>query len=68
MGMIEFFVICVIVTLLGWLAVYALKTLAPDHPKVIDNIIWFVVVIIIVVVLVQAMGLTGYDPKIPRVR
>jgi hypothetical protein len=66
MGVVEFFVFCVIVVLLGWLAVFALGNLAPGHPAIIDKIIWFVVVLIIVVVLAQAMGLTGHDPRIPR--
>lgn len=66
MGIVEFFVFCVIVVLLGWLAVFALGNLAPGHPSIIDKIIWFVVVLIIIVVLAQAMGLTGHDPRIPR--
>jgi hypothetical protein len=68
MGVIEFFMFAVIVVLLGWLAVFALGKLAPGHPGIIDNIIWFVVVLVVVVVLAQAMGLTGYDPRIPKVR
>ena len=58
----------VVIALLGYLAVWVLGKLAPGHPGIIDNIIWFVVVLVILVVLIQAMGLTGYDPKIPRVR
>lgn len=68
MGVIEFFIACVVVVLLGWLAVFTIGKLAPGHPAQIDNIIWFVVVIVIVVMLANAMGLLGYDPKIPRLR
>ena len=68
MGVIEFFIICVVVVVLGWLAVWAMGQFAPGHPKIVDNIIWGVVVLVIVVLLVQALGLTGYDPKIPRIR
>jgi hypothetical protein len=68
MGVIEFFVFAVVVVLLGWIAVFALGKLAPGHPAMVDNIIWFVVILVIVLMLAQAMGLTGYDPKIPRVR
>lgn len=67
MGIIEFFVFVVIVVLLGWLAVLALGKLAPGHPPLIDGIIWFVVIVLVIVVLAQAMGLTHYDPRIPRV-
>jgi len=68
MGVIEFFIFAVVVVLLGWLAIYAMKTLAPGHPAQIDTIIWFVVVIVIVLMLIRAMGLLAYDPQIPRVR
>lgn len=68
MGIVEFFILAVVVVILGWLAVFTLGKLAPGHPAMIDNIIWFVVVLVILVVLLQAMGLTGYDPRIPRVR
>jgi len=68
MGVIEFFVVCVVVALLGYLAVFTLSKLAPGHPAQVDNIIWFVVVIVIVMILANAMGLLGYDPKIPRLR
>ena len=68
MGVIEFFIFAVVVVILGWLAVFALGKLAPGHPAIIDTIIWCVVVLVIVVMLAQAMGLTGYDPRIPRLR
>lgn len=66
MGVIEFFVLCVVVVFLGFLATYAMGALAPAHPLIVDRIVWFVVVLIILVVLVNAMGLMGFDPKIPR--
>lgn len=68
MGIIEFFVLCVIVVFMGWLSVFAMGKLAPGHPAQIDTIIWFVVVLVIVLVLVRAMGLLAYDPQIPRLR
>ncbi len=68
MGVIEFFVFAVLVVVLGWLAVFAMGKLAPGHPSQVDTIIWFVVVLVIIVVLVQAMGLLGHDPQIPRIR
>jgi len=68
MGVFELFVYIVIVAVLGWLAVWVLGKLAPGHPGIIDNVIWVVVVLVIVVVLVQAFGLMGHDPQVPRLR
>lgn len=68
MGVVEFFIIVVLVVLLGWLAVYAIGTLAPGHPTQVDTIIWFVVVLIVLVTLANAMGILGRDPIIPRLR
>lgn len=68
MGVIELFIYIVLVVLIGFLAVWVLGKLAPGHPALIDNIIWVVVVIVIVVVLVQAFGLAGRDPQVPRLR
>lgn len=67
MGVIEFFILCVVLVALGYLTVLAAEKLAPNHPKIIDGIIWFVVVLVILVTLSNAMGLLHYDPQIPRV-
>ena len=58
----------VVVALLGYLAVWVLGKLAPGHPALIDNIIWVVVVLVIVVMLLQAFGLVGGGPMVPRLR
>ena len=68
MGIVEFFILCVVVVLIGWLAIFTLGKLAPGHPAMVDNIIWFVVVLIILVTLINAMGLVHYDPQIPKIR
>lgn len=68
MGVIEFFVLVVIVVVLGWVAVWVLGKLAPGHPAIIDNIVWIVVVLIILVTLANAVGILGRDPQIPRLR
>ena len=68
MGIAEFFILAVVVVLLGWLAIFAMGQLAPGHPATIDKIIWFVVIIVILITLLNAMGLLGYDPRIPRLR
>jgi hypothetical protein len=66
MGLIELLIYVVVVTLIGWLAIWVLGQVAPGHPAVIDRIIWVVVVLIIVLVLVRAFGLV--DPQVPRLR
>jgi hypothetical protein len=68
MGLIEFLFLVVIVVLIGWVAIYALDTLAPGHPAIINRIIWLVVVLIIIWTLVTATGLIAYDPPLPRFR
>ncbi len=68
MGVIELLIYIVLVVLIGYAAIWVLGKLAPGHPAIIDNIIWVVVVLLIVVVLMSALGLTGLDPKVPRLR
>ncbi len=68
MGVIEFFVICLVLVVLGYLATRAMAMLAPGHPPIVDAIIWFVVIFVILMLLAQATGILGYDPQIPRVR
>ena len=68
MGIIEFFVIVCVVVVMAWLCVMGMGVLAPGHPATIDKIIWAVAILVIVVVLAKALGLTSYDPQIPRLR
>ena len=68
MGVIEFFVLCVVVVLMAALAIWVIGYFAPVHPALIDKLIWGVAVVVILVALVQAVGLLKYDPQIPRVR
>lgn len=68
MGIIEFFIFCVVVVVAGGLCVLAMKYFSPDHPRFIDNIVWGVVVLVILYTLVQATGLLSHDPQIPRLR
>jgi hypothetical protein len=68
MPVVTLLIYIVIVALLGWLAVWVLGQLAPGHPGIIDNIIWVIVVLIIVMVLIQAFGLMGAGPTVPRLR
>lgn len=68
MGLIEFFILILIVVALCYLTTIIAAKLAPNHPPVVDWIIWFVGILIIIVALANAMGLVGYDPRIPRIR
>ena len=68
MGLISFLLLVVVVVVLTWLAVWAIGYFAPGHPAVVDHILWGVAIVIILVYFAQAIGLWGYDPKIPRLR
>ncbi len=68
MGVIELFIGIVIIVFIGWVAVYALGVVAPGHPGQVDNIIWFVVVLMVIVLVLNAVGLVGHDPLVPRLR
>ena len=66
MPVLTLLIYIVVVALLGFLAVWVLGQLAPGHPGIIDNIIWVIVVLVIVMVLLQAFGLMGSGPTVPR--
>ena len=68
MGLIEFAVLTVVVVVIAWLCVWAMGVMAPGHPVTIDRIVWGVAVLVVIVVLARALGLTAYDPQIPRLR
>ena len=68
MGVIELFVYIAVVVMIGWVCVWGLGQLAPGHPGIIDNIIWFLVVLMIIFAVADATGLVGRDPQIPRLR
>jgi hypothetical protein len=66
MPVITLLIYIVLVALLGFLAVWVLGQLAPSHPAVIDNVIWVIVVLVIVLEVLQAFGLLGAGPVVPR--
>lgn len=68
MGVVEFFVLVVVVVLLAALAVWAIGYFAPSHPPIMDKVIWGVAVLIVLFALVNATGLLGHDPRIPSLR
>ena len=67
MGIIEFFILCVVVVLAAALAVWAINYFAPGHPPLVDKVIWGVAIVVILFALVQATGILGHDPRIPHV-
>ena len=68
MGLLEFFILCLVVVVLAALTVWAIGQFAPGTPAIIPKLIWGVAVLIIVITLVQALGLLGHAPQIPRLR
>lgn len=68
MGILEFFLLVLLVVLAGAGTIWVIGYWAPNHPLLIDKIIWFVVIAIIVGTLIVAFGLLGHDPQIPRLR
>ena len=68
MGLIEFAILAFVVVVIAWLCVWGMGVMAPGHPGTIDKIIWAVAILVIVMVLARALGLTSYDPQIPRLR
>lgn len=66
MGLIEFFIVVVLVMVFAAICVAALEYFAPGHPIVVDRIVWGVAILVIVASLAQAVGLLKYDPIIPR--
>jgi hypothetical protein len=68
MGLIEFFILVIVVVVLAALTVWAIGQFAPGTPAIVPRLIWGVAVVIIIFTLVQALGLMGHDPQIPRLR
>jgi hypothetical protein len=68
MPVITLLIYIVVVVLLGFLAIWVLGQLAPTHPAVIDNVIWVIVVLIVVIEVLNAFGLLGAGPVVPRLR
>jgi NhaP-type Na+/H+ and K+/H+ antiporter len=66
MGVIEFFVLIIVTCAIAAFAAWLVKKL--EAPAFFVTVIWVVAAIIIVFALATALGLTGYDPKIPRLR
>jgi heme A synthase len=63
MGIIQYLILCAVVaglcSLIIWMA---------TPPPQVQKIMWIAVIIVLVVILLQALGLFGFDIPIPRVR
>jgi len=68
MGVLEFFFLVVVVVIGAAITTWAIGYFAPDHPKLIDRIVWGVAIVIIIFALVVATGLLARDPRIPSLR
>jgi len=66
MGFLEFIILCAIVVAIAGGGTWALRYFMPEHPQIIELIIWGVAILIIVVALLRATGLLSHDPQIPR--
>lgn len=54
------------VVLLFWGAIWVIDYLAPNHPGIIDRILWVACVVVVVLILAQAFGIV--DVPVPRLR
>jgi len=66
MPLITLLIYIVLVVGLCYLAVWVMGKLMPGHPALVDNVIWVICVLIIVMMLLQAFGLLGSGPMVPR--
>ena len=66
MSVLALFAYIVITALLGYLAIWVMGKLAPNHPPIIDQGVWVIVVLIIVFWVLTAFGLLNSGPMVPR--
>jgi uncharacterized membrane protein YoaK (UPF0700 family) len=66
MGIVEFFLLVIVCVVLAWFAVLIAKKF--EAPVLVQQVIWGVAILVILVTLATALGLTHYDPQIPRLR
>ena len=62
------FFLVIVVVLGAALTTWVIGYFAPDHPKIIDKLVWGLAVVIIIYALVIATGLLARDPRIPSIR
>ena len=67
MDFLQFILLCIITVAIAWTGVLLLGYFVPEHPPIIDKIIWVVCIVIILWTLINATGVSRYAPKIPHV-
>lgn len=68
MGLLEFFILMVVVIVLAACAAWVIDYFAPSRPDIAVHLVWGVAILVILATLAQATGLLHYDPIIPRLR
>ncbi len=68
MGLIEFFVLVLVVVVLAAMFVWAIGYFAPGTPPMVPKLIWGMAIVVILAVLANAVGIWSHDPQIPRLR
>ena len=66
MGVIEFFLLCLLVCCLAAATVWAIGYFAGGAPAIVPKLVWGVALFVIVVALANAIGLV--DVPMPRLR
>lgn len=66
MPVVTLLIYIVIVVLLFYFAIWAIGKLAPGHPSIIDNGLWVLCALICLLIILQALGLMGAGPTVPR--
>ena len=66
MGIVELFLYIAVIVLGGGAAIWIMGKLVPNHPPIVDSIIWVLVVIFVALLVIQALGL--HDFQVPRLR
>ncbi len=66
MGLIAYFLLCIVVALLAHLTVKLIHLFAPSAPEVISTLVWTVAILVLVVVLLRALGILSHDIQIPK--
>jgi hypothetical protein len=67
-GIIEFFILVLVVVICAAITVWAIGAFAPGTPAIVPKLVWALAVVIIIYTLAQAVGLFSHDVAIPRLR
>jgi len=67
MGLLAFVIFVFIVLAIAWCGIWLLNTFLPEHPAIVDKLIWALALFIILFKLLQVTGIMSHDPVIPHV-